>query len=685
MNSSSKYRKEIDGLRALAVVPVILFHAGLKGFSGGYVGVDVFFVISGYLITSLIASELEAGEFSLLKFYERRIRRIFPALFMVTMCCLPLALYWMFPSQLKVFSNSLVSVFYLGSNFWLSQKTGYFETNTGEYPLLHTWSLAAEEQFYLLFPILVMLSWRLGTRKLMASMFILAALSFCIAEWGVRNYPSANFYLLPGRAWELLIGSLAALYLQYSKQPELKFCNIFSVIGLLLVIVSVFAYDADTPFPGIYAIAPTFGTVLIILFASDGTAVNKLLSMPPLVGVGLISYSAYLWHQPLFAFLRIQSLNEPSTAAYFALIIATFLLAGLTWFFVEQPFRRKANFSQRTVYSGFLFLTAGMIGAGVFIKSERDMLSRPYNNSAAKSYVSYLQEVDSLKEACTASEENVIIPEKSCIYGNHGAAKIAILGDSHAASLTTELGTALSANGVGLRRLAFLGCMPIRGLRRSDQSGQSQTQCPSYNDQVFRYLQEHQEIETVVLSSRWTFLLEGQRFDNGEGGHEIGSNKYVLPIESDNSFIWAPERMTVVSEAYANGIKSFLEMGKNVVLVYPIPEAGWYVPNYLAREAMYGSKRSQPLSTSFDVFSIRNRNTFAALDSVGTHPNLMRVYPSKILCDTYVKGRCILEKNGIPLYSDDDHLTGVGAKLVVEEIMKNIDLNYGQDLVFHVQ
>jgi len=353
-----KYRREIDGLRAVAVMPVILFHAGFSVFSGGYVGVDVFFVISGYLITSILIAELEQGRFSIIRFYERRVRRILPALFFVLLACLPFAYMWLLPPQLKDFAQSLVSVVFFGSNvlFWI--ESGYFESAAELKPLLHTWSLAVEEQYYLIFPMFLLIAWRYGRNRVFWSVVVISAMSLLLAEWGWRNDPDANFYLAPTRAWELLAGSICA-FLTVGR--AVKSNGILSVIGLAAIVFSVFSFDENTPFPSIYALFPVVGTALIILFATQGTWVARLLSMRVLVGIRLISYSAYLWHQPVFAFARLRSSSEPDHYLMGALAIAALVLAWGTWRWVEQPFRRPTSPMLATRRA--VFVASGAFGA----------------------------------------------------------------------------------------------------------------------------------------------------------------------------------------------------------------------------------------------------------------------------------------------------------------------------------
>ena len=266
-----KYRAEIDGLRALAVLPVILFHAGFEWFSGGFVGVDIFFVISGYLITTIIITEMAEDRFSIINFYKRRARRILPALFFVMAVCLPFAWLLLVPNELKDFGQSIVSVSIFSSNilFWI--EAGYFDAASELKPLLHTWSLAVEEQYYLLFPIFLILTWRLGVKWIIFLLSIVFFISLGLAEWASNQITqpkiiSAAYFLLPTRGWELLVGVFVAFYLKSNTFFNSKMFNqMMSLIGIIMISYSVIAFDKNTPFPSLYTLVPVIGTALLIL------------------------------------------------------------------------------------------------------------------------------------------------------------------------------------------------------------------------------------------------------------------------------------------------------------------------------------------------------------------------------------------------------------------------------------
>ena len=338
-----KYRVEIDGLRAIAVLPVILFHAGFELFSGGFVGVDVFFVISGYLITTILLKEIEEKRFSIINFYERRARRILPALFFVMLVCVPFACFWMTPGQLKEFSQSLMAVSLFVSNVLFWRQSGYFDNTSEEKPLLHTWSLAVEEQYYLVFPLFLVIFRRFGRNKVLWGIVVIAIFSFIASELGWRLSPSANFYLAITRAWELLIGSLVAFSVS---RHGVAANNGLSLLGLLLIAVPIFLYDATTPFPGVYALPPVLGTALVIKFAEKTTLTAKLLSWKVFVAIGLISYSAYLWHQPLFAYARLYSTEVLSQLTMLLLALSSLILAGFTWNLLNNLLEVKAGLAK---------------------------------------------------------------------------------------------------------------------------------------------------------------------------------------------------------------------------------------------------------------------------------------------------------------------------------------------------
>ena len=362
------YRPEIDGLRAIAVVPVILFHAGLVEFSGGYVGVDVFFVISGYLITRLILNEIKAETFSVIRFYKRRARRILPAILFMSVVCVPFAMVILLPQDMVGFGESLIALVTFSSNFFFWTETGYFAPISELAPLLHTWSLAVEEQFYILFPVFMVIAWKLPKRFVIAILAAILVGSLFFSQWAAYNLPDLAFYLLPTRVWEIICGVLVAIYMDHDNTrsfPKLL-CETAAFLGLLLIIYSFVTFNYDTPTPSLYTLVPITGTALIILFATEATFTNKMLSHKSLVGIGLISYSAYLWHQPIFAFTKYIYRTEYNVFIILLLILIIFALAYGSWRFIETPFRRGITVSDKrmvaiVMLTLFLLLTFGVM------------------------------------------------------------------------------------------------------------------------------------------------------------------------------------------------------------------------------------------------------------------------------------------------------------------------------------
>ena len=446
-----QYRPEIDGLRAVAVVPVILFHAGFNTFSGGFVGVDVFFVISGYLINSLILKDLESGTFTLSGFYERRARRILPALFLVMLCCIPFAWMWMPPLEFKGFGASVISVCLFASNILFWHQADYFDTASNLKPLLHTWSLAVEEQFYIAFPIVLLLLWRSGQRRTFQIIAALAFASLLASEYASRSYPSFNFFWAPTRAWELLSGSLCA-FGSFKRHPARD--NALSIAGISAILLSVFWFDSNTPMPSAVALCPVIGTCLVLLFGVKGTHLASLLSTRGFVGIGLVSYSAYLWHQPLFVFSRLRLVHQPSAEIILALCLVTFLLAYLSWRFVEIPWRSRRSSplaGRRRILAFSLFSGSALVVFGLAANFTAGLPARWSAEAlglAARIRVNYGLHID-----C----DGALTPSINCRTGENPV--VLLWGDSFAMHAADAVRAAI--NDTPFVQMTRSACVPI--------------------------------------------------------------------------------------------------------------------------------------------------------------------------------------------------------------------------------
>lgn len=673
-----QYRKEIDGLRAVAVVPVILFHAGFEYFSGGFVGVDVFFVISGYLITTIILSEKEKGTFSLVNFYERRARRIIPALFLVMFVSTIFSWFWLSPSHMKDFSESLVAVSIFSSNILFWKETGYWGVENELKPLLHTWSLAVEEQYYVLFPLFLLLMWRFRKRWILSSFFVIALGSLCLSHWAAYNLPTANFFLLPMRAWELAIGAGIAFYFLYRKSMMRSILSHHAVdellgwSGLVLIAYAVFVFDENTPFPSLYALVPTIGTALIIIFCSKDTISGRLLGSKVFVGVGLISYSAYLWHQPVFVLARHISLKEPTSLLLTGLTVLSLILAFLSWKYIEAPCRKSGFFSRKQIFSftaigSIIFIVFGVVGH----------LSEGYKfrvHPKLAENVSQAKKKSFNNELCANSDLSSTQENIYCVLVPNQEKITFLYGDSHAKALMFEAKKAFSKTDYGLLFAATSACPPVKGVYRADNSDKKA--CYEKNNQVFEDIVNNPLIEYVILSARWTLGMEGVRFDNKEGGIEHG-RKPQLDIVENGKYLLHEDysHRDLLAKAYLNSIQYLLDSGKKVILIYPVPEAGWNVPDYISR--FYWNNpgsvfNKATASTSYKIFKNRNKRTIDALDKIAPNKNLHRIRPDNIFCNSVVAGRCVTHSNGLIFYRDDDHLSDAGAKLILEQVIAKL-------------
>lgn len=664
-----KYRKEIDGLRALAVLPVILFHAGFTTFRGGFVGVDIFFVISGYLITTIIVAEMEQGSFSLLNFYERRARRILPALFFVMLCTLPFAWFWMLPPDLKSYSLSLVAVPLFASNvlFWLT--SGYFDTASELKPLLHTWSLAVEEQYYVLFPLFLMLAWKLGKRWIFSLLLLVAIISVLAAQLGSASF---TFYLLPTRGFEILIGALISLYINRNSSVISVSRSVgqsVSIAGLILVLYAMFAFDSKTPFPSFYTLVPTIGAGLILVFANSKNLVGNLLGSKLFVGVGLISYSAYLWHQPLLAFARLKNVDSLTNSTLIILCLSSLALGYISWKYVENPFRNKDKIGLKSIFIGVISIAILFIVLGLYWRIKEGIITR-FPADVTKMALTNMNVFGrNVKHCWNQIEANPNI-SSGCQIGKEATTPIfAIFGDSHAGSLLNQFDIIGKEKGISGINYSYCSSTPIKGLRRIAEDFCEKTGY-EFRKNFFSNLETNNPTipNTIVISARWAYNIENTSFDNTEGGQEPTYDDTWNINSTSHSYD------EVISEAITSSINEIMRAGHKVILVYPIPEMGWDAPKRLSKLLLKNHVlRPEDASISYAVFKARNQRAFSVLDSLGDHKNLIRIRPDRYFCDTLVKDRCLAHINGNSLYFDTDHLSDYGAEILVNEIIKKLD------------
>lgn len=524
-----QYRAEIDGLRALAIVPVILFHAGFSLFSGGYVGVDLFFVISGYLITSTLLRDHEKGRASLIAFYERRIRRILPALFTLLIACLAISLAILPSPELLAYAKSMLATLVFASNILFYRQTGYFDTENDLKPLLHTWSLAVEEQFYIVFPLLLaLLVRRVGPGGRRGIMTALTLASFALSVAATYRYPTFNFYLPFTRAWELLLGAMIAMgAIPVPRQHHLREGLAMASIALLLV--PVFAYDAFTPFPGISALPPVLGAAILLL-CGEGTRTARLLQVPALRGIGLISYSLYLWHWPLLVFARYLNLGPLSAWQGGAVVVLSFVMAYLSLRFVETPFRNRSRVSSKAI-----FRSAAVASVVLLVALVPAFLTHGtyYRAVAGDARVPVAEEQSQrFQDSPCLRRDGTLAPGDSCTVGAAGTPVTgALWGDSHAAQLAPLLGAIGETRRMRFRLYTKAGC-PAVDAQGMSPSNEMYRECPDFGHAVLADLRASPQIRELVIATRWDLLVAGIVRAHAEGAPRTRETSEALVVKT---------------------------------------------------------------------------------------------------------------------------------------------------------
>ncbi|HEY2419637.1 MAG TPA: acyltransferase family protein [Steroidobacteraceae bacterium] len=642
-----QYRADIDGLRAVAVLPVVFWHYGVWPFTGGFVGVDVFFVISGFLITSLIHAEMKAGTFSIAYFYERRIRRIFPALFAVLIATVVLGALLLFPSDLKRYAQSLQATVLFGSNFLFRNLAGYWDVVSERKPLLHTWSLAVEEQFYVLFPLTLYLLTKAGRRVEIGAIAAILVASLAANIWAVRATPVSDFFLLPYRAWELMLGSLLAI-VRLPAPGNRLLREAAMLAGLALIAIAVFAYSADTPFPGEAAIVPCLGAALLIYAGGGDSLVASVLRWRPMIAVGLISYSLYLWHWPLLVFAKYALFRELTPLETVVLIALAFLCAGLSWRFVEQPFRgRHERFSRRQIFllGGAATAIALLLGALLqmhngwpqrFSPEVRAIFSAAHRNKPPKEL------------GCIDKPKKLDPDAITCTFGTPGVKPgIALWGDSHATVVLPVVAqAAIRIHRAGLFARHH-GCAPLLGVESSRAHG-----CRAFNDRIVRQIIRDPGIHLVILLAHWAKSAEGVAY-----GHDDAGNLFLTDAQSPvRSLANDP---VVFARGLDRTVAALTRAGQKVVIVASIPEIGWPVPETLARMKL--AHNNSELGPSLAEYQARQKTVFTALAQMQKKYGVTILYPHTILCRG---GRCRAQQNSVPIYVDAHHLSYRGAQLL---------------------
>jgi peptidoglycan/LPS O-acetylase OafA/YrhL len=647
----SRYRPDIDGLRALAILPVLLFHYRVPGFSGGFVGVDVFFVISGYLIAGLIYGEMRDGRFSILTFYERRVRRIFPALFALLIATSVAAWLILFPSDLARYARSLVYTAAFASNVGFWRELGYFDVGAEQKPLLHLWSIAVEEQFYLLFPaILLLVSGRSWARALAVVSAILVA-SFVFSLYAVKHGPAFAFYMLPSRAWELMLGAVFAI--GRFRAPPRAAREALAALGVALIAASVALYTKATPFPGVAALLPCMGTALVIYAGQSPNTVNAALGTRPLVFIGLISYSLYLWHWPLFVFARDLWGHDPDAGETAGLIAAAFALAALSWRYVERPFRARTFRPARwKLLGGALRAMALTAACGAAVLLDRGVPQR--FSPQVRRILAGVQDFDPRAVACFGMTGADVRAGRLCRIGDLSAKtpSFVLWGDSHAGAILPAVDAVARREHRAGIFAATDSCPPLLGVTRPDA-----WKCKGFNDAVIA-LALRPAIKDVILDARWGKNAEGTSYGDEPPGR-------ILLYDDEGRGTDEPSTRAVFLRGLDRTVKALHEAKKKVILIGSAPEIGWAVPIVLAQLRARGDGRSMdlPLATHLK----RQRAVMDDFALMQVTYGAVIVDPTDVLCDASV---CHVALDGVPLYRDEHHLSATAARLLIPALGK---------------
>ncbi|MFI0846408.1 acyltransferase family protein [Mesorhizobium sp. IMUNJ 23232] len=644
----SGYRADIDGLRALAILPVVFYHAGIPGFAGGFVGVDVFFVISGYLMASLITGEMKRGEFSLLRFYERRVRRIFPALFVMIAACAVMAWFVFMPNEFIYFARSVRDAALFISNYRFEREIGYFDIAAETKPLLHTWSLAVEEQFYIVFPLVLMLLGWLAPRRTALVLLLVLVASLAASAWTVYQKPEAAFYLSQYRIWELLLGAMLAFnVVPKASHPLIR--EALAAAGVVLIAFAVFTYSDATVFPGLTALVPCVGAALIIHCQTSGGPASLLLRAPPLVFVGLVSYSMYLWHWPIVVFTRYFSGPELTLVQGGLITVASFVAAVISWRFVERPFRGHTSRIRRVPL--FAGAAAAVTAASVFaahVVADRGVpgrlpsfASQIYNATFDKSRFSEPQCFGGEGEGPSAAN---IRAGKLCPMGTPGSeSRFLVWGDSHAASMAPAIDVAAKQAGVQGVFAGQAGCPPLPDVELP--SRRITDHCRDLNAAVLDLI-DARRIPVVFMIAYWPKYFHDSELPN----QGIYFDPSVPPPVDDRS---GP-----IVEAMDGVLANLKQRGIQVVLVMDVPEMGRFVPEALARAVMTGS--STDIAPPWSYTEKRQALARKILAAEAEKHGAAIVDPFPAFCKD---GRCrATHDDGIPLYTDSDHLTATAAR-----------------------
>jgi peptidoglycan/LPS O-acetylase OafA/YrhL len=662
--TTANYRPDIDGLRALAIVSVVAFHVGIGALHGGFVGVDIFFVVSGYLIGGIVYREATSKTFTFAKFYQRRAKRILPAFFAVLLFCCFVAVTILSPAELRAFSATALAAIFSASNVQLWLTTGYFTNGSQFNPLLMTWSLAVEEQFYALFPIALLAVLGLRRRLVPHVVASCSIISFALGLWAVAHHPTAAFFLLPTRAWEIGAGVLLAIYSAdrpSSRRPRSNLATqVLAGCGAALLVYSIII-SRSTQFPGVAALAPVLGTLLLI--ETPGSFVNEALSTRPIVFIGRLSYSWYLWHWPMLSFARIATDQPLTLRSSIAIAAASFLMALGSFYFVEEPFRHSRTAAGRMLLR-YGILLIGISSIPLFLIATKGLLQKRVPLARMEAQAEMLS-----RDKCVAAYGKTdprLAPD--CVASPNEQHVVALIGDSHASALAGTLRSVAVQRGYALDEIEKASCPPLQDatIYMPNHPGHDH-ECAAFNLKTLEYLRGSPQVEIVMLAGFWS-----APFSQPDEGFS-----YVPAIATGSTVSDRLSRNNL-EHGLETEVEQLLASHKKVVLIKDAPvltfdpvryENAMSIPIRRDLENLLAPGALSPTLSSGRAVAYDDSQESAIIDAIAARNSSVRVYDLKNkLCE---RGDCVFVNHGLLLYVDSNHLSPLGAETALTSLNLN--------------
>jgi peptidoglycan/LPS O-acetylase OafA/YrhL len=646
---NQQYRPDIDGLRAFAVLAVIAFH--LFGVRGGYVGVDIFFVISGFLITKIILSESKSNSFTFFNFYSRRIKRIFPALLIVLLCVFLAGVIFFLSEELKFLTKHIVAGSIFSSNILLWFEAGYFDQASHYKPLLHLWSLGVEEQFYIVWPLILITLLKLRLNLIYSSLFLIL-ISFLLNIYWIQFDADASFYLFFSRAWQLILGALAAFLLIENSiesylNRNLLIANLFSGLGAVLCIFAIIVFKPDFLYPGYWALLPTLGTFLIILGGAQTVLNQYILSKSLMVKVGLISFPLYLWHWPIFSFMKILNHGEVTNFWKLIALVLSFILAFATYVFLEKKIRYKKS-NLVTLILLALMICLALFSTFVFFKDGFNSRWPAYESKYELIKKNDSRHDESLLKKC----KKTFIAQKfagECSTNNPDAEpEVILIGDSHAISIASGLAYYYDQHGQTFMLLARGACVPLIDTETT-RPGKADV-CKDIFDEIYEYIKSNKSIKLVILTFRGPWYLSG----GGNSYHKQPRNPLVLNKS--------------IKQGYIDTFSALHAVNKRLLVLDDVPEFS-FMPKECVSYRPIISKYNPIVSCEADrIYSDSIRAEYSSvLQEIKVSFGYKVIDPMEIFCN---EDKCTaLNEYGL-LFKDDNHLSINGSFYYADRLFK---------------